>query len=122
MGPIKEPRPLAQPLREIRAFFVGILPPPPLLLLVSKKPVVITQRLLQTQIVKPSYPELLEPLYLDVLLLELDVLTILEAVQASLELSNNVVNLQLQMVLVKLQPQEVFQPQEHVPQEFVQKP
>jgi len=108
VGPIKEPRPLVQHLGEIRQFFVGILPLPQLPLLVLKKPAVITRQLLQTQIAKLSYPDLPELLNLDVLLLELDVLTILEAVQVSLELLNNVVNLQLPMALVKLQPQEVF--------------
>ena len=120
--PIKVPKQLAQHSREIAELnFAGILQLLRLLLLVLKKPVVIIQPLLRMQIAKPSYQKLLEPLIQNVLQMELDALIILEAVQASLEPSKNVEHLRLQMVPVKLQPQEALQPQEHEPQEFVLK-
>jgi hypothetical protein len=86
---------------------VTILKLPLQLLLVLKKFVMIIKQLLQMRIVIHTYPKV-ELLILDALLTDKDVLTILEPVQASLVPSINVANLQLQMALVKLRPQEVF--------------
>jgi len=117
-----ELRQFVQDLREINIIIVGIYLRLLLLLPVSKKPVLLILRLLQILIVKPSFHELPMLLYLNVLHLEVDVLTTLELVQILLEPSNNVVDLQLQMALVKPLPQEVLQPQERVPQKNAQKP
>lgn len=87
-----------------------MFPLPLLLLLVLKKPVVITPQLLQIQNVKPICPQLKELLHLYALLMDKVVSTILETVHSSLEPSNNVAILQLKMALVRLMPQEVFQP------------
>lgn len=86
---------------------VTILKLPLQLLLVLKKFVMIIKQLFQMRIVIHTYPKV-ELLFLDALLTDKDVLTILEPVQASLVPSINVANLQLQMALVKLRPQEVF--------------
>ena len=121
--PIKELNQLARHSREVMELnFVGTLPLLLILLLVLKRPVVIIQQLLRIQLVKPSYLKLLEPLIQNVLQMELDALIILEAVHSLLEHSKNVEHLRLQMAPVKLQPQEVLQLRENVPQEFVRKP
>lgn len=86
---------------------VTILKLPLQLLLVLKKFVMIIKQLFQMRIVIHTYPKV-ELLFLDALLTDKDVLTILEPVQVSLVPSINVANLQLQMALVKLQPQEVL--------------
>lgn len=71
------------------------------------------------QIAKPSYQKLLEPLIQNVLQMELDALIIPRSCSGFTGTLEKCGHLRLQMVPVKLQPQEVLQPQEHVPQKFV---
>lgn len=96
VGHIKDFKQLVLPSKEkMELNFVGILTKLLLLRLVSIRLVVITLQLLQIQIVRHSCPEPPEPLIQNVLLLELDVLTILEVVQALMELLKNVAHLRL---------------------------